>query len=77
MERGEIQMILLFFILLMLIVCCGLIKYAYYLEEKANQQSCYSSLFVKGAVRGIVEMFASESMLQYRRNNVNRKNSKF
>lgn len=70
-------MILLFFMLLMLIVCVGLVKYAYYLEKKTNQRSCYSGLFVKGAVRGIVEMFVSESMLQYRRNAVNRKNSKF
>ena len=77
MERGESEMVLIFFVFLMLLIGCGLVKYAYYIEEKANQQSCYSTCYVKGAVRGMEGMFVSESMLQYRRNKVNKKNSKF
>lgn len=70
-------MILLFFLLLMGGIGYGLVKYAYHLEKKANQQSCYSIDRVKGAVRGIEGMFVSESMLQYKRDKVNRKGSKF
>lgn len=70
-------MALTFFIFLLLVVGFGLIKYAHYVEEKANKQSCYTAYRVKGAVRGIEGMFVSESMLQYRRNKLNKKNSKF
>lgn len=77
MEREELEMILLFFLLLMGGIGYGLVKYAYHLEKKANQRSCYSTYRVKGAVRGIEGMFVSESMLQYKRDKVNRKGSKF
>lgn len=68
---------LLFLVVLMLIVGYCLVRYAYSLEEKANQQSCYDTRYVKGAVRGVEGMFVSESMLDYKRNKVNGKKSKF
>lgn len=70
-------MMLLFFMGIMLIVGLGLFICADSLEERANQISCYDVRSVKGAVRGEIGLFVSESMLSYRRNKVNRRNSKF
>lgn len=70
-------MILVIFIVLMLAVAGWLRIYEMYLDKKINQRSCYDLRYVKGAVRGIEGMLVSESMLQYRRDKVNKRHSKF
>lgn len=70
-------MILIIFIVLVLAVGSWLVLYEHYLDEKQNRQSCYDIRYIKGAVRGIEGMLVSESMLQYKRNKVSKKYSRF
>ncbi len=70
-------MILIVFTILMLIVGGGLAMYEKSLDKEMSQRSCYDILLIKSSVRAIQGMLVSESMLDYKRNKVSRKNSKF
>ncbi len=70
-------MILIVFTILMLIVGGGLVMYEKLLDKEINQRSRYDIFLIKSSVRAIQGMLVSESMLDYKRNKVSRKNSKF